>query len=428
MADPNVLGRMRADWNERAREDAHYYVAFGRRGQDDAEFFASAAPTVRVLEMELRRLEGCAAALEIGCGPGRLIKPMSRYFETIHGVDVSDEMIRLAREKLAGIANAHVHATSGADLSLFADNTFDFVYSYAVFQHIPSGEVVFRYLEEARRVLRPAGILRCQINGLPQTAARYTTWEGVRLSAAEVAAFAREHDLQLLALEGALTQYMWVTLRKRPEGWSRGLAWQPHSARLRNLSNAETGEAAAPASGPLAALSLSIEDLPAGADLNSLEVRVDGHPARLTYLGHPAADGVCQLNATLPEALRTGLLPVEVRWLGRPLCECPWMRLIPPGPAVPLLWAVTDGVNLLAHNRTASGTFKAVVAELEHPGEFAATLGEAPVTEVDAFCSDPLSRRYEFNFHVPPGTAPGSHELTLRIGRRVLARMPVEVA
>ena len=37
MNDPNVLERMRADWNERAGEDANYYVAFGRREQEEAE-------------------------------------------------------------------------------------------------------------------------------------------------------------------------------------------------------------------------------------------------------------------------------------------------------------------------------------------------------------------------------------------------------
>ena len=34
--------QMRRDWNERAREDAHFYVAFGRREQDDEEFFSTA--------------------------------------------------------------------------------------------------------------------------------------------------------------------------------------------------------------------------------------------------------------------------------------------------------------------------------------------------------------------------------------------------
>jgi hypothetical protein len=36
--DPGVSARMRQDWNERAREDAHYYVAFGRRHQTEDDF------------------------------------------------------------------------------------------------------------------------------------------------------------------------------------------------------------------------------------------------------------------------------------------------------------------------------------------------------------------------------------------------------
>lgn len=424
MADPNVLESMRADWNERAREDANYYVAFGRRGQDDSEFFATGAEVLPAIEGELKRLAGRGAALEIGCGPGRLMRPMSRHFDAIHGVDVSDEMVRLARERLAGVANARVHATSGVDLALFAADSFDFVYSYAVFQHIPSREVVFRYLEEARRVLKPGGVLRCQINGLPQTAARYTTWDGVRITAGEVAEFARTHDFQLLALEGALTQYMWTTLRKMPEGWAVRLAFR-EGARVENITNANTGEAAVPTSGPLAALSLWIRDLPRECDLNHLVVSVEGRACPLTYLGEPE-NGITQLNAALPEGVRTGLAPVEVAWLGRPLCAG-WARLIPPGPRVPRLCTVTDGVNLLAARRTESGYFKVSVAEVAHPESFRATLDGRPVRDLDSFCTDPLHARYEFNFRIPDVPA-GAHELALALGRRVLAVVLVEVA
>src|SRR5271165_922188 len=103
-----VHERMRAEWNDRAREDAHYFVAFGRRDQDDEEFFATAADLVRELEGELRRLPAdvpaaSRRALEIGCGPGRLMRPMSRCFGEIHGIDVSDEMIEQARSKLRDI-------------------------------------------------------------------------------------------------------------------------------------------------------------------------------------------------------------------------------------------------------------------------------------------------------------------------------------
>src|SRR5207248_4885347 len=210
MSDPNLAQQMRADWNKRAVEDAYYYVAFGRRGQDDREFFDSAADVVHALESELKRLppgdRRSQRALEIGCGPGRLMRPMSWNFGEIHGVDVSDEMIRLAAKKLKGTPNAFPRATDGTDLSCYADEFFDFVYSYAVFQHIPSAEVVFSYLRETVRVLKPGGVARLQINGLPKTARAYTTWEGVRISGAEIHAFTREHGVRLLSLTGVDTQ------------------------------------------------------------------------------------------------------------------------------------------------------------------------------------------------------------------------------
>ncbi|HVW10854.1 MAG TPA: class I SAM-dependent methyltransferase, partial [Bryobacteraceae bacterium] len=131
----SVESRMRAEWNARATEDAHYYVAFGRREQDDDEFFATAKDLVGELVSELKRLPPetpgkMRRALEIGCGPGRLLRPMSRYFDQIYGVDVSDAMVKLAREKLAGVPNAFPYAIAGSDLKMFPDAHFDFVYSY----------------------------------------------------------------------------------------------------------------------------------------------------------------------------------------------------------------------------------------------------------------------------------------------------------
>ena len=80
------------------------------------------------------------------------MRPMSRNFGEIHGVDVSDEMIRLARERFQGASRMQLHLTNGADLAPLSSDSFDFVYSYAVFQHVPSREVVlafFRGMEGA---------------------------------------------------------------------------------------------------------------------------------------------------------------------------------------------------------------------------------------------------------------------------------------
>lgn len=410
MEDRNVLERMRADWNQRASEDAYYYVAFGRREQDDEEFFATARDVVRGLTAELKRLSGRGAALEIGCGPGRLMRPIAAHFGEVHGVDVSDEMIRLARERLRDVPNAHPAVTSGSDLAQFPDGKFDFVYSYAVFQHIPSREVVFQYLREAWRVLKAGGVLRCQLNGLPATAKQYDTWSGVRIAPEEVRAFAREQGFQLLALEDIWTQYMWVTMRK------------PVRCAIRNISNALSGEPAAPDAGPLAAISLWVTDLPGDADLNNTRVTAEGQECRLVYIGPPAADGVTQVNAILPSGIRTGLVPVTIAGATGAV------RIIPAGPAVPRMTQITDGVNLLLHQRTTSGTIKVVVRDMANPEAFRATIDGREVRELDWFCTDRTKQIYEFNFHLPEGTAPGGHVLRVAVGRREFPAIGIEVA
>jgi len=407
---------MRAEWNERAREDAHYFVAFGRRDQDDEEFFATATDLVRELESELKRLPPCPIeqrrALEIGCGPGRLLRPMSRHFGEIHGIDVSDEMIARAKEKLRGVPNAFPHHASGSDLALFPDNHFDFVYSYAVFQHIPSGDVVFSYLRETVRVLKPGGVARLHINGLPKTARAYTTWAGVRIGAEEIHAFAREHGVKLLSLTGIETQYMWTTWQK------------PESTVIRAICNAFSSEQAVPSSGRLACAALAIENLPNACDLNSLTAYVDGARGSICYIGPRGHNGLSQVNVFLPNGVRTGLLPVRVAWHGQRLCPDHYVRVIPPGPAVPRLTALSDAVNLLSPQHIGSGLIKATIEEADNMDSFHATVDSRSVTEVETFRTDPLAQRWEVNFRVP-NLPPGAHVLEVSLGKRLLTRMGI---
>jgi ubiquinone/menaquinone biosynthesis C-methylase UbiE len=433
MSDPNLVQQMRADWNKRAAEDAYYYVAFGRRGQGDQEFFDSAADVVHALEAELKRLPAAdrrsRRALEIGCGPGRLMRPMSWNFGEIHGVDVSDEMIRLAKKKLKDTPNAFPRATDGTDLSCYADEFFDFVYSYAVFQHIPSAEVVFSYLVEAWRVLKPGGILRCQINSLPKTAKHYTTWEGVRISAGEVAEFASEHDFQLMAMEGLGTQYMWVTMRKQPKGWFSALVANPprSTARIRNIVNAHSGEPIVPVRGRFACMGIWIEEMPEDCDLNQIDIEVEGEQAAPIYIGPSAFPGLWQLNAIMPEKGRTGLLPVEIFWFGQPLCEPAWMRVAPAGPAVPRLTSLNDGVNLLSGSRITSRSVKLFLEELAEPELLEVRVDGAVIEDLDVFCKDPVNERFEITFTLPDAVGAGTHSVELRLGARLFPSVKIEV-
>ena len=424
---------MRADWNRRALEDANYYVAFGRRDQDESEFLSSAADVVRDLEGEIKRLPAETApssrrALEIGCGPGRLMRPLSRHFGEIHGVDVSDEIIARAREKLRDIPWAFAHHANGSDLAQFPSNHFDFVYSYAVFQHIPSAEIVYSYLRDTVRVLKPGGVARLQLNSLPVTERPHangvcTTWDGVRISAGDVQRFTRERGVRLMALTGVDTQYLWTTWQKPPA--SEPVPDQ-NSCRIRHVLNSYS-DPAVPASGWLARAIIEIENLPSACDLHSLEIFVDGVACAGNYVG-PPSNGLSQLNVYLPEGVRTGLLPLRVEWRGLRLCPDAILRVVPPGPSFPRLVSVSDGVNLLSPQRVGSGTMKAIVQEVESISAVTATIDGFPARDVDAFRTDPRASRYEVNFRLPrKSDQAGSHVLEIRAGARLLTRIGIEV-
>lgn len=408
---------MREEWNERAREDAHYYVAFGRREQDDEGFFATATEVLNSFDQELKRGTPSPVSarrfLEIGCGPGRLLKPMSARCGEIHGVDVSDEMVVRARRNLAGIPHAHAHVGTGSTLAQFADDSFDFVYSYAVFQHIPSRDVVFSYLREAVRVLKQGGIARLQINGLPQDSDGYTTWSGVRISGEEIRQFAKEQGLQLLALEGLNTQYMWTTWRKTP-------AAAPVTAPLIvRVTNTFTSEPMAPVRGRFAALSLWADRLNEDVDLNTLRLTVGGLPATLTYLGRPEYDGWQQINAILPQGLEAGITQLNLNGAEREF------RLLPAPPLVPCVVSITDGVDLLSENRITSRIAKLVVEEFDPIENLVVKLDDGVLLDVDHFCVNPGPPRHEVNIRFPETIVEGEHRLHLYLKQRRVASLPI---
>ncbi len=435
MTDAELQQQMRADWDRRAREDAHYYVAFGRRGQDPAEFFASAAQALHAIQFELHRLPASVnpqslAALEIGCGPGRLLVPLSRVFGQVAGVDVSPEMIARARENLAGIPNARAELASGADLGAFADDSFDFCYSYAVFQHIPDRDVVWNYLREARRVLRPGGLLKCQFNAVPETDRREAdTWSGSRFQAEELRQFCRDCDWQLLLLEGAATQNLWMTARKQSAGWWRAL--QPVTgAHLVKVTNTYTADLVVPAAGRFSSASLWVENLTLEADLNSLEVEIAGRRAAPCYIGGFPEKNLTQVNVFLPPGTPTGLLSARLWMLGQPVSNSALIRVIPPAPPIPRVVSVTDGINLLSRWRVETGTLRVDLEEVGRPakGDIHAELDGRLLEDLELCCVDPLPERYTFNGKVPPGIPPGPHWLTVRLRGRALPPVAVEIA
>lgn len=107
-------------------------------------------------------LAGDWVCVEIGCGIGRLMKPISARCRRIIGMDISPRMVAFAREYLRDVPNAEVLVNDGRSLPGPADASIDLVYAHLAFQHITRYDVVEDYLREVARVLRPGGYFRLQ--------------------------------------------------------------------------------------------------------------------------------------------------------------------------------------------------------------------------------------------------------------------------
>lgn len=155
---------MKDQWNQRAKKDAFYYVesAFWD-GNIDKFFTLGEERTQLILDPILKEVSTDAQKshiLEIGCGVGRFSRALSQRFQQVTAVDVSDEMIKQARDLNPSTIypNLNFQPTDGNSLDCISSNTIDVVFSYEVFQHMPSPEIILSNLKEIRRVLRPEGI------------------------------------------------------------------------------------------------------------------------------------------------------------------------------------------------------------------------------------------------------------------------------
>jgi SAM-dependent methyltransferase len=157
-----IMDKMKRDWDRRARYDARFWIA--TEAHETAEVFADSGvqDVGKLLQGLDSYREPSWQVLEVGCGIGRMLRPLACCFAEVCGVDVSREMIAQSKDWLRGLANVHTVENSGLDLSGLPDDRFDLAFSYVVFQHVPK-EVFTSYLFDIHRVLKPQGWLKFQV-------------------------------------------------------------------------------------------------------------------------------------------------------------------------------------------------------------------------------------------------------------------------
>jgi SAM-dependent methyltransferase len=114
--------------------------------------------SIGVIEREILiqyGLEPHHYVIDVGCGSGRLAKPLAEYLHGPYlGIDIVPELVEYAKTLVAR-PEWRFEVASGL-LIPEADSRADFVCFYSVFTHLLH-EQSYVYLRDAHRVLRPGG-------------------------------------------------------------------------------------------------------------------------------------------------------------------------------------------------------------------------------------------------------------------------------
>jgi ubiquinone/menaquinone biosynthesis C-methylase UbiE len=103
----------------------------------------------------LRHLPECRqSALEVGCGKGELSRRLAESFERVLAIDLSPEMIRLAREHSPNLTNLEFELADILTYELPAEN-YDCIATIATLHHLPLREVLLKL----KAALKSGGVL-----------------------------------------------------------------------------------------------------------------------------------------------------------------------------------------------------------------------------------------------------------------------------
>lgn len=126
--------------------------------QVDAIYSSPDVAATRAAVLRAGDLKAGETALDVGCGPGYLLRDLALATGNggrAVGIDVSDPMLALARRRCAGLAQTRIEKADALALPV-ADASVDLACGLQIYAYVPEVDAA---LAELRRALKPGGRL-----------------------------------------------------------------------------------------------------------------------------------------------------------------------------------------------------------------------------------------------------------------------------
>ncbi len=229
---------MKEFWDGEIKKNPYEFLASEKKNWNPEDYFAQGrSEAAKALKTEFYQPESEHRMLEIGCGAGRLIYFFADMFKEVHGTDISEYLLGMAKERCKEKNNVFLKLGNGIDLSCYRSEYFDFCLSNEVFYLIPEEEIILNYIREAGRVLNKNGIFRFQIStakktllkkfkdlfadilysiGIREIFGKKTSraWNMQEVNVEKIKETINNSNMRILEVSGVGTYYTWFTCIK----------------------------------------------------------------------------------------------------------------------------------------------------------------------------------------------------------------------
>ena len=154
-----ITKRLQGLYQERAKNSQEFFTKHASEFHEKQDLIASHEQYGETLEdlVATLNLQQANTALEIGPGEGALLPALSKRFEQVIGLDVSEAMLKKARLKVAEQNLENIDLLHGdCHLALDQNVQADLVTCNMVLHHVPAPKEIFNHSAE---LLKPGGCL-----------------------------------------------------------------------------------------------------------------------------------------------------------------------------------------------------------------------------------------------------------------------------